>query len=93
MVAHPEPARSDRGKDCPRTGPVSEVYLRFHLRHHGISIDRIHEDRIIHEALTVGPDPLHLALVFNLSISAASRYAAIAQTLLGGELEQHAADQ
>jgi hypothetical protein len=27
----------------------------------------IRSDRILHEALTVGPDPLHLALVFNLS--------------------------
>src|SRR5664279_5624165 len=24
-------------------------------------------DRILHEALTIGPDPLHLAMVFNLS--------------------------
>jgi integrase len=81
------------GKTALGTGPVSEVYLRFHLRHHGISIDRIHGDRILHEALTAGPDPLHLALVFNLSISTASRYAAIAQTLLDGEFEQHAAEQ
>ncbi|MFG2987449.1 hypothetical protein ACGFYQ_40610 [Streptomyces sp. NPDC048258] len=34
------------------------------------------------EALTVGADPLHLALVFNLSHTAASRYATIAQNLL-----------
>jgi hypothetical protein len=43
---------------------------------------------VLHEALTAGPDPLHLALVFNLSHATASRYAAIAQHLLDGQLEQ-----
>jgi hypothetical protein len=33
----------------------------------GSSIDRIRADRILHEALTAGPDPLHLSLVFNIS--------------------------
>jgi hypothetical protein len=47
-------------------------------------------DRILHEALSVGPDPLHLTLVFNLSHTAASRYADIAQHLLDGRLEQPA---
>jgi hypothetical protein len=41
------------------------------------------------EALTVGPDPLHLTLVFNLSHTAC-RYADIAQYLLDGRLEQPA---
>jgi hypothetical protein len=44
----------------------------------------------LHEALTVGPDPLHLALIFDLSHSTASRYAAIAQNLLDTPLEQTA---
>jgi len=34
------------------------------------------------------PDPLHLALVFNLSHTTASRYAAIAQDLLDDQIEQ-----
>ena len=34
------------------------------------------------------PDPLHLALVFNLSHTTASRYAAIAQDLLDDQSEQ-----
>ena len=33
-------------------------------------------------------DPLHLALVFNLSHTTASRYAAIAQDLLDDQIEQ-----
>ena len=49
---------------------------------------RIRKDRILHEALTTGADPLHLALVFNLSHTAASRYATIAEHLLDGQLEQ-----
>ncbi|GAA3909913.1 hypothetical protein GCM10023084_72530 [Streptomyces lacrimifluminis] len=45
-------------------------------------------DRVLHEALSVGADPLHLALVFNLSHTAASRYATIAQNLLDNQIEQ-----
>ncbi len=58
------------------------------IRRHGVDLDRIRGDRILHEALTAGPDPLHLALVFNLSHTTASRYAAIAQHLLDDQLEQ-----
>ncbi len=62
--------------------PVSQGYFTWHLRDHGIQPERIRGDRILHEALAVGPDPLHLSLVFNLSHSAASRYAGIAEALL-----------
>jgi hypothetical protein len=41
---------------------------------------------MLHEALTSGPDPLHLALVFNLWHTTASRYAAISQNLLDDQL-------
>jgi hypothetical protein len=78
------------GRTALGTGPVSEVYLRFDLGQHGFSIDRIRGDRILHEALTAGPDPLHLALVFNLSHSAASRYTGLALQLLDGEIERSA---
>ncbi|CAO5185858.1 hypothetical protein FAIPA1_50141 [Frankia sp. AiPs1] len=64
------------------TGPISPHYLSEHLLRHGVYLDRIRADRVLHEALTVGPDPLHLALVFNLSHTTASRYATIAQNLL-----------
>ncbi len=67
---------------------ISKGYLQFHLQRHGVDLDRIRGDRILHEALTAGPDPLHLALVFNLSHTTASRYAAIAQHLLDDQLEQ-----
>ncbi|NGO08303.1 integrase [Streptomyces sp. HC44] len=64
------------------TEPVSAEYLKRHLLHQGVYLERIRGDRVLHEALTVGADPLHLALVFNLSHTAASRYATIAQDLL-----------
>lgn len=64
------------------TGPVSAEYLKRHLLHQGVYLERIRGDRVLHEALTVGADPLHLALVFNLSHTTASSYAAIAQNLL-----------
>jgi integrase len=68
--------------------PISKGYFHYHLRRHDVDLDRIRKDRILPEALTVGPDPLHLALVFNLSHTTASRYATIAQHLLDGQLEQ-----
>jgi hypothetical protein len=56
-------------------------------------VERIRQDRVLHEALTAGPDPLHLALVFNLSHTTASRYAAIAQDLLDDQIEQATGQQ
>ena len=70
------------------TGPVGKPFIRFSLGRNGFSVDRIRVDRILHEALTAGPDPLHLSLVFHLSHHTASRYAAAAEQLLGDELEQ-----
>ena len=52
------------------------------------SVDRIRKDRILHEALTAGPDPLHLSLVFGVSRNTAARYATVAKHLLSDELEQ-----
>jgi len=75
------------------TGPVSGPFVRFSLGRNGFSIDRIRADRILHEALTAGPDPLHLALVFNIEHSTALRYATIAEHLLNDELETAAATE
>jgi integrase len=70
------------------TEPVTSSYLNWQLRRHGVNVERIRRDRVLHEALTAGPDPLHLALVFNLSHTTASKYAAIAQELLDDQIEQ-----
>jgi integrase len=69
------------------TGPVSGPFVRFSLGRNGFSIDRIRADRILHEALTAGPDPLHLSLVFNIDHSTALRYSTVAEHLLSNELE------
>lgn len=72
------------GKSALGVQPVTKSYFKWHLRDHGIQPERIRGDQILHEALAVGPDPLHLSLVFNLSHSTASRYAGIAEQLLDG---------
>lgn len=69
-------------------GPVGHTYLTNRLLPVGVELDRIRTDRILHEALTVGPDPLHLTLLFNLAHTTAGRYAAFAQALLEDQLEQ-----
>jgi hypothetical protein len=62
--------------------PVTRGYLNFHLKPHGVSVERIRRDRILHEALTGRPDPLHLSLMFGISERPASQYARIARDLL-----------
>jgi hypothetical protein len=80
--------RPRRSRAALGTGPVSLVYLDSQLGQHGFTIDRLRADRILHEALTAGPDPLHLALVFNLSHATATRYTTLAQQLLDDEPER-----
>jgi len=75
-------------------GPVTRGYLDFHLKPHGVSVERIRRDRILHEALTGRPDPLHLSLLFGISERPASQYARIARDILAeppgpGEGTQH----
>ena len=50
-----------------------------------MSIERICRDRVLHEARTARPDPLHLALVFGLSRTTARKYTLIACSLLDGQ--------
>jgi hypothetical protein len=50
----------------------------------GISLERIRRDRILHEALVTGADPLHLTLVFNIDHTNAVAYAGAARNLLSG---------
>ena len=69
------------------TRPVSPDYLDKH-QSHGISLEHIRRDRILHEALATGADPLHLALVFNIDHSNAMAYANAARNLLSSPAEQ-----
>ena len=69
------------------TGPVAPDYLdKRQLR--GLSLERIRRDRILHEALATGADPLHLALGFNIDHTNAMAYANAARNLLSGPAEQ-----
>jgi len=65
------------GKTALGTRSVTRSYLNWNLQRHGVSIERIRRDRVLHEALTARADPLHLALVFGLSHTTASRYTLI----------------
>jgi integrase len=73
--------------------PITPGYLACNLRRNGVDLEHVRKDRILHEALTTGADPLHVALVFNLSHTTASRYAGIAQNLLDDRLETDPIDQ
>jgi len=48
---------------------------------------------VLHEALTARADPLHLALVFGLSHTTASKYTLIACDLLDGQPAEAAEEQ
>lgn len=67
------------------TGPVTRSYLNWNRQRHGVSIERIRRDRVLHEALTARADPLHLALVFGLSNTTAGKYTLIACDLLADQ--------
>ena len=69
------------------TRPVSPDYPGKHQLH-GISLEDIRRDRILHEALATGADPLHLALVFNIDHTNAMAYANAARNLLSSPAEQ-----
>jgi hypothetical protein len=60
--------------------------VNFHLKPHGVSVERIRRDRILHEALTGRPDPLHLTLMFGISERPASQYTRIARDILAEPL-------
>jgi hypothetical protein len=56
-----------------RTGQVSSLYVNQAA---GIPVQRIREDRILHEAHATGGDVRRLCDLFGLSIKAAERYTA-----------------
>jgi hypothetical protein len=62
------------------------------IKPHGVSVERIRRDRILHEALTGRPDPLHLTLMFGISDRLASQYARIACDLLAEPCGQDPTD-
>ena len=73
------------------TGPVSSVSFTQALRGQAATLERLRVDRQLDEALTRGPDPLHLAAVFGLDDKTAIRYADAARQLLDTAAEHYAA--
>ncbi len=70
------------------TRAVSENWLTETCRGLTATLERLRVDRQLEEALTHGPDPLHLAAVFGLDDTTAIRYATIARQLLQTPTEQ-----
>lgn len=74
-----------------KTNPVSTFSSRKTLRGQPATLERLRIDRQLEEALTHGPDPLHLATVFGLDDKTAIRYANAARQIPQTEAERHAA--
>jgi len=72
--------------------PVSNSWLSLIVRGLPVTLEQLRVDRQLDEALTHGPDPLHLAAVFGLDQNTAMRYANAARQLLESPAEQHHPD-
>jgi hypothetical protein len=72
-----------------KLGPVSGHWLTAGFRGQHATLERLRVDRQLEEALTHGPDPLHLAVVFGLDEKTAIRYATAARQLLETQIEHH----
>lgn len=75
------------------TGAVSTFWAKKALRGQTATLERLRVDRQLEEALTHGPDPLHLASVFGLDQKTAIRYAASARQLLVTAADQEGGPQ
>jgi integrase len=62
--------------------PSSHPWIKRHFTGLSVTIEQMRTDRQLEEALSAGPDPLHLAAVFGVSHQTAIRYAHAARQLL-----------
>jgi hypothetical protein len=62
--------------------PSSHPWIKRHFTGLTATIEQMRVDRQLEEALSAGPDPLHLAAVFGISDQTAIRYAHAARQLL-----------
>ncbi|WP_329327385.1 tyrosine-type recombinase/integrase [Streptomyces mirabilis] len=65
-----------------KTSRASNHWISAAMRGQDATLERLRVDRQLEEALTHGPDPLHLAEVFGLDEKTAMRYADSARQLL-----------
>ncbi|ADI04348.1 hypothetical protein SBI_01227 [Streptomyces bingchenggensis BCW-1] len=71
-----------------KTSRASNHWISASMRGQDATLERLRVDRQLEEALTHGPDPLHLAEVFGLDEKTAMRYADSARSLLEQAAEQ-----
>jgi len=69
------------------SGPASGCWIKATFRGQDATLERLRVDRQLEEALTHGPDPLHLAAMFGLDPTTAIRYATAARQLLQKKIE------
>jgi len=67
------------------TAPVSDFYLAWHLPE--VPLEHLRADRVLHEAVAVEADPLHLVAAFGLSTQTAIDYADLARALVARPIE------
>lgn len=72
------------------TEPVSDYYLSWHLAMQDVPLEHLRADRVLHEAVAVNADPLHLTEAFGLRPQTAIEYSTIACNLLERPVEQQA---
>jgi hypothetical protein len=70
-------------------GPVGRVWVTRTFWGLTATLERLHVDRQLEEALAHGPDPLHLTAVFGIHDNTAIRYAEAARQILETPAEQH----
>ncbi|MBF6303035.1 hypothetical protein IU459_36875 [Nocardia amamiensis] len=71
------------------TRAISVNALTAPFRRRTATLEALRVDRQLDEALTHGPDPLHLAVVFGLDDTTAIRYCAAARQILQTPAEKH----
>lgn len=71
-----------------KTNRASNHWISAAMRGQDATLERLRVDRQLEEALTHGPDPLHLAEVFGLDEKTAMRYSDSARALLEQAAEQ-----
>lgn len=69
-------------KTAVELGPAGKLWTTRATRNLTATLERLRVDRQLEEALTHGPDPLHLSLVFGIDEKTAIRYADSARALL-----------
>jgi hypothetical protein len=57
------------------TGPASPWWFKLVFRGQAATISRLRQDRILEELQAAGPDPLHVAAIFGVHSTTATRYA------------------